>query len=83
MFYRGNTLVTVRWLFIISSIILCLIAAGLLSRAVGYMEEYSWDKVIEVEYRRHSNDIIDYRVSTSVWYVTWGDTDATTTSGGW
>lgn len=78
--YRGGSLLHLRWFFIISTIILYLVAAGLMAKAVGYFEQYSWNQVIGGE----SADVISYKMTTVVWHVSWGDPEANTdTNGGW
>ncbi|KAI9272917.1 high-affinity iron permease [Phascolomyces articulosus] len=71
--YRGGSLVQLRWFFIISTIILYLVAAGLMSRAIGFIEQYEWNKIIGGEAAEEGGDVIPYRVSTSIWHVSWGN----------
>ncbi|KAG1106280.1 hypothetical protein G6F42_016814 [Rhizopus arrhizus] len=78
--YRGGSLLQLRWFFIISTIILYLVAAGLMAKAVGYFEQNAWNQVIGGE----SADVISYKMTTAVWHVSWGDPEANTdTNGGW
>ncbi|CAO3607858.1 unnamed protein product [Mucor fragilis] len=78
--YRGGSLLRMRWFFIISTIILYLVAAGLMAKAVGYFEQNAWNQVIGGE----SADVISYKMTTAVWHVSWGDPEANTdTNGGW
>ncbi|CDH52651.1 plasma membrane iron permease [Lichtheimia corymbifera JMRC:FSU:9682] len=71
--YRGGNLVRLRWFFIVSTIILYLVAAGLLSRGVGFIEQYEWNKVIGGEAAEEGGDVIGYKVTTAIWHVSWGD----------
>ncbi|KAI8981946.1 high-affinity iron permease [Mycotypha africana] len=78
--YRGGSLLQLRWFFIISTIILYLVSAGLFSKAIGYFEQNAWNQVIGGE----SADVIGYKMTTAVWHVSWGDPEANTgETGGW
>ncbi|CAO3589448.1 unnamed protein product [Absidia cylindrospora] len=78
--YRGGSMMKLRWFFIFSTAILYLIAAGLMSRAVGFFEQNSWNQVIGGE----AADVISYKVTTAVWHVSWGDPELNvSTNGGW
>ncbi|CAO3681151.1 unnamed protein product [Rhizopus stolonifer] len=80
LIYRGGKLIHLRWFFVFSTVILYLVAAGLMAKGVGYLEQNAWNTVIGGE----PSGVISYRVSTSVWHVSWGDPEANTdTSGGW
>jgi high-affinity iron transporter len=80
LIYRGGSLIHLRWFFVFSTIILYLVAAGLMSKAVGYLEQNAWNQVIGGE----AADVISYRVTTSVWHVSWGDPELNVdTNGGW
>ena len=71
--YRGGNLVRLRWFFIVSTVILYLVAAGLMSRGVGFIEQYEWNKVIGGEAAEESGTVIPYKVTTAVWHVSWGN----------
>ncbi|KAI9491561.1 iron permease FTR1/Fip1/EfeU [Zychaea mexicana] len=73
LIYRGGSLVRLRWFFVISTIILYLVAAGLMSRAIGFIEQYEWNKVIGGESAEEGGDVIPYKVSTAIWHVSWGN----------
>lgn len=78
--YRGGSLIQLRWFFVVSTIILYLVAAGLMAKAVGYLEQNAWNVIIGGE----SSDVISYRVTTSIWHVSWGDPELNvSTQGGW
>lgn len=78
--YRGGSLIQLRWFFVASTIILYLVAAGLMSKGVGYLEQNAWNVVIGGE----AADVIGYRVTTSIWHVSWGDPENNVSSnGGW
>jgi high-affinity iron transporter len=80
LIYRGGSLIQLRWFFVFSTVILYLVAAGLMSKAVGYLEQNAWNIVIGGE----GGDTISYRVTTAVWHVSWGDPELNTSSnGGW
>ncbi|KAI9277182.1 iron permease FTR1/Fip1/EfeU [Phascolomyces articulosus] len=82
--YRGGSMLHLRWFFIASTMILYLVAAGLMSKAVGYFEQYSWNQVIGGEVAEEGGDVINYKVTTSVWHVSWGDPELNVGSnGGW
>ncbi|KAI7869585.1 high-affinity iron permease [Spinellus fusiger] len=82
--YRGGSMVKLRWFFIISTMILYLIAAGLMSKSVGLFEQNAWNKIIGGESAEEGGSVIGYRVSTSVWHVSWGNPEILTdTNGGW
>ncbi|KAF7722839.1 high-affinity iron permease [Apophysomyces ossiformis] len=84
LIYRGGSLLRLRWFFIFSTVILYLVAAGLMSKAVGYFEQYSWNQVIGGEAAEEGGDVIAYKVTTAVWHVSWGDPEAKTDdNGGW
>ncbi|KAI9300670.1 iron permease FTR1/Fip1/EfeU [Cunninghamella echinulata] len=71
--YRGGSMLKLQWFFIFSTIILYLVAAGLMSKAVGYFEQYSWNQVIGGEAAEEGGDVITYKVTTSVFYSSVGD----------
>ncbi|KAI8340985.1 high-affinity iron permease [Choanephora cucurbitarum] len=80
LIYRGGKLIHLRWFFVFSTVILYLVAAGLMSKGVGFLEQNSWNQVIGGE----AADVISYRVSTSIWHVSWGDPELNVdTNGGW
>ncbi|GAA5808460.1 high-affinity iron permease [Mucor flavus] len=80
LIYRGGSLIQLRWFFVASTIILYLVAAGLMAKAVGYLEQNAWNQVIGGE----AADVIGYRVTTSIWHVSWGDPELNaSSSGGW
>lgn len=84
LIYRGGSLVRLRWFFILSTMILYLVSAGLMSRAVGFIEQYEWNKIIGGETAEEGGDVIPFRVSTSVWHVSWGNPEQNTAdTGGW
>ncbi|KAH8551962.1 iron permease FTR1/Fip1/EfeU [Umbelopsis sp. PMI_123] len=84
LLYRGGSLVKLHWFFVISTCILYLVAAGLLSKAVGYFEQNAWNQVIGGESAEEGGDVITYKVTTAVWHVSWGDPELNTdTNGGW
>lgn len=64
---RGGALVKIKYFIVISSCLLYLIAAGLLSRAVWYFDAYQWAKVI----RGGADELGDgpgtYDITKSVW----------------
>lgn len=80
LIYRGGSLIQLRWFFVFSTVILYLVAAGLMAKAVGYLEQNAWNIVIGGE----GGDTIAYRVTTAVWHVSWGDPELNVASnGGW
>ncbi|KAI7905433.1 high-affinity iron permease [Cokeromyces recurvatus] len=80
LIYRGGSLIQLHWFFVFSTVILYLVSAGLMARAVGFLEKNSWNKVIGGE----GNGVIGYRVKTAVWHVSWGDPELQTDdNGGW
>ncbi|KAI8050167.1 high-affinity iron permease [Gilbertella persicaria] len=80
LIYRGGKLIQLRWFFVFSTVILYLVAAGLMSKGVGYLEQNAWNQVVGGE----PAGVITYRVSTSVWHVSWGDPELNVdTNGGW
>ncbi|KAI8143064.1 iron permease FTR1 family-domain-containing protein [Fennellomyces sp. T-0311] len=81
--YGGGRFFRIRWFFTCSSIVLCLLAAGLTSRAVGFIEQYQWDCVIEDDNQRNQHPVIDYKVPTAIWHVSWGANEGPNTNGGW
>lgn len=82
--YRGGNMLRLRWFFIFSTLILYLVAAGLMSKAVGYFEQYAWNQVIGGEAAEEGGDVIAYKVTTAVWHVSWGDPELNVdTNGGW
>ncbi|KAI8889404.1 high-affinity iron permease [Backusella circina FSU 941] len=84
LIYRGGSLIQLRWFFVFSTIILYLVAAGLMSKGVGFLEQNAWNKIIGGESAEESGDVIGYRVSTSVWHVSWGNPELKVDSnGGW
>ncbi|KAI9488357.1 iron permease FTR1 family-domain-containing protein [Zychaea mexicana] len=83
LYRAGAGVRNVRWLFIVSSVILCLMAAGLMGRSIGYIEAYAWEQVTDHLNDHHGNGIIQYRVTTAVWYVTAGNTSSPNVNGGW
>jgi len=84
LLYRGGSLVKLHWFFVVSTCILYLVAAGLLSKSVGYFEQNAWDQVIGGESAESGGEVINYKVTTAVWHVSWGDPELNTNSnGGW
>jgi high-affinity iron transporter len=84
LLYRGGSLVKLHWFFVISTCILYLIAAGLLSKAVGYFEQNAWNQVIGGEVAEEGGDVITYKVTTAVWHTSWGNPEQNTSdNGGW
>ncbi|KAI9311925.1 iron permease FTR1/Fip1/EfeU [Dichotomocladium elegans] len=84
LIYRGGNLLHLRWFFIFSTLILYLVAAGLMAKSVGYFEQYSWNLVIGGEAAEEGGDVIPYKVTTAVWHVSWGDPELKSdTNGGW
>ncbi|KAI7900828.1 iron permease FTR1 family-domain-containing protein [Cokeromyces recurvatus] len=82
--YRGGSLLHLRWFFIFSTIILYLVSAGLMSKAVGYFEQNAWNQVIGGETAEEGGSVINYKVTTAVWHVSWGDPEQNTDgNGGW
>lgn len=82
--YRGGSLLKLRWFFIVSTIILYLVAAGLMSKSVGYFEQNAWNQIIGGEAAEEGGDVISYKVTTAVWHVSWGNPeDNTEGNGGW
>ncbi|KAI9470860.1 MAG: iron permease FTR1 family-domain-containing protein [Benjaminiella poitrasii] len=82
--YRGGRLLHLRWFFIFSTIILYLVSAGLMSKAVGYFEQNAWNQVIGGETAEEGGDVINYKVTTAVWHVSWGDPEQNVEgNGGW
>ncbi|KAI8334411.1 iron permease FTR1/Fip1/EfeU [Chlamydoabsidia padenii] len=82
--YRGGSMLHLRWFFIFSTVILYLVAAGLMSKAVGFFEQYEWNKVIGGEAAEEGGDVIAYKVTTAVWHVSWGNPELNTSdNGGW
>ncbi|KAI8065801.1 high-affinity iron permease [Gongronella butleri] len=71
--YRGGNMLNLRVFFIFSTCILYLVAAGLMSKAVGFFEQYQWNKIIGGESAEESGGVIPYKVTTSVWHVSWGN----------
>ncbi|KAI8144977.1 iron permease FTR1/Fip1/EfeU [Fennellomyces sp. T-0311] len=71
--YRGGSLVRLRWFFIVSTVILYLVAAGLMSRGIGFIEQYEWNLVIGGEAAEEGGAVIPYKVTTAVWHVSWGN----------
>lgn len=84
LIYRGGSLIQLRWFFVFSTVILYLVAAGLMSKAVGFLEQNAWNQVIGGEAAEESGSVIGYRVTTSVWHVSWGNPEQKTDdTGGW
>ncbi|KAI9354468.1 iron permease FTR1/Fip1/EfeU [Pilaira anomala] len=80
LIYRGGSLIQLRWFFVASTIILYLVAAGLMAKGVGFLEQNAWNVVIGGE----AADVIGYRVTTSIWHVSWGDPELKEGyNGGW
>lgn len=69
LLYRGGSLMRLHWFFVVSTCILYLVSAGLLSKAVGYFEQNAWNKVIGGESAEEAGSVIGYKVTTSVWHV--------------
>jgi high-affinity iron transporter len=65
--YRGGNMLKLRWFFIVSTAILYLIAAGLMSKAVGFFEQNAWNKVIGGEVAEEGGDVIGYKMTTVSW----------------
>lgn len=80
--YRGGSMIQLRWFFIFSTIILYLVAAGLMAKAVGFLEQDAWNRVIGGEVAEESGSVIGYKVTTAVWHVSWGNPEQNTASNG-
>lgn len=84
LIYRGGSLIQLRWFFVASTMILYLVAAGLMAKGVGFLEQNAWNQVIGGEAAEEGGDVIAYRVTTAVWHVSWGDPELKTdANGGW
>lgn len=64
LIYRGGSMLHLRWFFIFSTIILYLVAAGLMSKTVGYFEQNAWNQVIGGEAAEGGGSVITYKVTT-------------------
>ncbi|CAO3678050.1 unnamed protein product [Umbelopsis ramanniana] len=82
LLYKGGSLMHLHWFFVASTCILYLVSAGLLSRAVGYFEQDAWNKIIGGESAEESGSAIGYKVTASVWHVSWGNPDVNTSANG-
>ncbi|KAG2182526.1 hypothetical protein INT43_007457 [Umbelopsis isabellina] len=82
LLYRGGSLMRLHWFFVVSTCILYLVSAGLLSKAVGYFEQNAWNKVIGGESAEEAGAVIGYKITTSVWHVSWGNPDVFITANG-
>lgn len=79
---RFKTFWRVRRFFVFCSILFFLMAAGLLARSIGYIEDYIWEKAIANV--PNSDTAIGYMVTTALWHVSWGDSKRVTSAdGGW
>jgi high-affinity iron transporter len=84
LIYRGGSLIQLRWFFVFSTVILYLVAAGLMAKAVGFLEQNAWNNVIGGEVAEEGGGVIAYRVTTAAWHVSWGDPEQKVDSnGGW
>ncbi|RCH93211.1 high-affinity iron permease [Rhizopus azygosporus] len=84
LIYRGGSLIQLRWFFVFSTVILYLVAAGLMSKAVGFLEQNAWNQVIGGEVAEEGGDVIPYKVTTAVWHVSWGNPELNiSANGGW
>ena len=55
-----------------------------MSRGVGFLEQYQWNQIIGGEAAEESGTVIAYRVSTSIWHVSWGNPEVNDgTTGGY
>lgn len=69
MRYRSGTTARMQVFLVISTCVLYLVAAGLFSRAVGYLEGYFWNKHIGGELDEFGNGPGSYDIDQSVWHV--------------
>ncbi|KAI7866444.1 high-affinity iron permease [Spinellus fusiger] len=74
LIYYGGYFLKPRWFFTVSTIALCLIAAGLMSKSVGLFEDYVWNHTAGGKEGNHTS----HNVATVVWSVAWGDPELNT-----
>ncbi|KAK9479576.1 iron permease FTR1/Fip1/EfeU [Lipomyces japonicus] len=80
LMYKGGNFVRIQYFLIIATCFLYLVAAGLMSKAVWYLEMYSFAKLVGGDVAETGSGPGSYDVRRSVWHVNCcnGETD-----GGW
>ncbi|KAJ2881539.1 high-affinity iron permease [Coemansia aciculifera] len=77
LIYRTGNAMSFHWFFVISTCLLYLIAAGLMSRSVGYFEENAFAKYAGAD--PDASGVIDVRVN--VWALDYGSPEVKGNSG--
>nr|XP_031857478.1 uncharacterized protein CI109_007097 [Kwoniella shandongensis]KAA5524550.1 hypothetical protein CI109_007097 [Kwoniella shandongensis] len=83
--YRTGSTATLHWFLIGSTSFLCLIGAGLMSKAIGYFQYYRFAKGVGGDVAETGDGPGSYQVAGNVWHLTYGnpETGSPTTNGGW
>lgn len=69
LIYRGGSAAPLQAFLIASTCVLYLVAAGLFSKGVWYLEAYQWDKIIGGDSETIGSGPGSYDVRQSVWHV--------------
>ncbi|KAI8318679.1 hypothetical protein GQ54DRAFT_314272 [Martensiomyces pterosporus] len=77
--YRSGNAMSFHWFFVVSTCLLYLIAAGLMAKAVGFLEEHTFAKYAGAD--PDASGVIDVRVN--VWALDYGNPEGNSGNGGW
>jgi high-affinity iron transporter len=69
---RGGASAKLQYFLIISTCLLYLVAAGLFSRGVWYLQAQAWNKVVGSDADEVGSGPGSYDISNSVWHVNVG-----------
>lgn len=67
--YKGGSMAPLQMFLIASTCVLYLVAAGLFSKGVWYLEGYGWDQVIGGDAENLGSGPGSYDITKSVWHV--------------
>lgn len=67
--YRGGNAAPLQWFLIVSTCFLYLVAAGLFSRGVWYLEANTWNKLTGGDAAENGSGPGSYDIRQSVWHV--------------
>lgn len=83
LIYRGNRYVSIEIFLILSTWILYLVAAGLFSKAIGFFEQYRWNKMTGGDAAENGAGPGSYNIRWAVWHVNYGNPEIKTEGYGW
>ncbi|ODN78052.1 hypothetical protein L202_05133 [Cryptococcus amylolentus CBS 6039] len=85
LIYRTGSTTTLHWFLVGSTSFLCLIGAGLFSKAIGYFQYYHFSQGVGGDVAETGDGPGSFEVKGNVWHLEYGnpETGSATTNGGW